>query len=286
MSKMSFQFAVLRYFHDSVTQEFLNIGVVVYSKEKRYLRTLINKRYGRVSKTFDGIDRNHYGRMVSSVENSINQFGMKMEKVSLFDNYPDLISDLLDQIVSPDDSSLRFGGFGGGLVNNLDDELERLYVRLVERYEGREVSESRRDEQVWHDYAKLFSDFQIVEHLQPKTLGTDNYQYTFSHVFKNDAWHPMEPVSFDLADQGYILEKANKWIGRSLLLAESQELGTIYLLLGAPSRPELNEAYLTAARNLETKISGVAVKVVKEEESEKFTKEFAEYVKSHLENSD
>lgn len=286
MSMFSFQFAVLRYFHDPVTQEFLNIGIVVYSKEKRYLETIINKRYGRVSKTFDGIDRNHYGRMVNSIENSINQFGSRLGKISLFDDYPDSIEILLASIVSTDDSSIRFGGFGGGVINDLDNELNRLYSRLVEKYEGRAVTESRRDDQVWHEYAKLFSDFQIIEYLQPKALGTENYQYQFSHSFKNDVWHPMEPVSFDLADQGYILEKANKWIGRAMLLADSEELGTLYLLLGAPSRPDLTDAYKTAARNLESKIKGLDVQVVLEENSKEFTREFAEFVKSHVTQQD
>ncbi len=280
MRNIPFEFAVLRYLHDPVTQEFLNIGVVLYSKEERYLKALINKRYGRVSKTFNIIKRNEYLRMITSVNRSLDRLSIGLQKEKLFDDYPNEIEGLLKRVLPPDDSSLRFGGFGGGMVNDLDKELDRLYYRLVEIYEDRKRTESRRDDQVWHDYAKLFSDFQIVERLESKTIETQNYEYHFQRAFKNDRWHPVEPISLDLADASYIREKAAKWIGRAALLADSDELGTLFLLLGAPSRPELQEAYEAAAFNLETKIKQ-PVKVVREEESEKFSEEFANYILSH-----
>lgn len=160
MNSSPFQFAVLRYYHYSVTQEFLNIGLVIYSKEARYLQSIINKRYGRVSKAFNGIDRNNYARMVNTIEYGIERLSHELETRTSFDNYPDSIEELLNRVLSPDDSSLRFGGFGGGVVIDLEAELSRLFARLVEKYEGREKSESRRDEEIWHSYSKLFADSQ------------------------------------------------------------------------------------------------------------------------------
>lgn len=282
MSHAAFQFAILRYYHDPVTQEFLNIGVVLYSKERRYLKAIINKRYGRVSRTFNGIERNHYTRMVSAIDNQIGRLASQLLKPTLFDEYPDALEMLLGNVLPTDDSSLRFGGFGGGVVADFDSELDRLFYRLVEKYEGRDDEpETRRDEQVWHDYATLFSEYQIVEHLQPKTLGTSHYAYTFTHAYKNDRWHPVEAISFDLSDASYILEKANKWIGRTVMLGDSEEVGTLYFLLGAPrKRPELLEAYENAALNLETKIR-IPVKVIKEEDSADFAREFSALIQSH-----
>ncbi len=45
MNEVPFQFAVLRYIHDPATQEFLNVGIVVYSKEARYIRAQVSSRY-------------------------------------------------------------------------------------------------------------------------------------------------------------------------------------------------------------------------------------------------
>lgn len=264
---MSFQYAILRYHHDPLTGEFVNVGVVVYSLEERYIKSIINKRYGRISKAFPGIDRANYIRMVQSIENQLTRLGTALSKRTLLDDYPHNIEAILAKILPPDDSSLRFSGFGGGIVSDLDIELNKLFYRFVEKYEDRKKVESRRDDEVWHDYVELFSNYQIVNNLEPKTLGTDNYSYQFSHTYKNDKWHPIEPVSLDLADKGYILEKANKWIGRASLLADSDEIGTLFLLLGAPSNPELNDSYEIAAKNLETKIP-LEVRVFREEDAE------------------
>lgn len=280
MTSTTFQFAVLRYYHDPVTQEFLNVGVVLYSKEARFVSALLNKRYGRASKAFDGITREHYVRMIASVENQLNKLSVQFKKPGLFDDYPESIEALLQRVLPPDDSSLKFGGYGGGVVENLDSELQRLYSRLVEKYEGKNSAESRRDDDVWHDYIKLFSNYQIIEHLETKELGTSQYTYTFAHAYKNDKWHPVEPVSFDMVDSNYILEKANKWIGRAAMLADSNEIGKMYFLLGKPRRPELLQAYENAAVNLATKIS-IPVEVVREEDSEEFVRSFAKLIELH-----
>jgi len=153
---------------------------------------------------------------------------------------------------------------------------------LVEKYEGRNAQENRRDDQVWHDYAKLFANYKIVDYLETKELGTTQYSYTFAHAYKNEKWHPVEPVSLDMANASYILEKANKWIGRVAMLADSKEIGTLYLLLGAPKRPDLLLAYDNAAHNLETK-SSLPVKVIREENSQAFAQEFAAFIASHQE---
>jgi hypothetical protein len=38
--KAAYSFSVLRYVHDPVTQEFVNIGVAVFSPEARYFRAI------------------------------------------------------------------------------------------------------------------------------------------------------------------------------------------------------------------------------------------------------
>lgn len=47
--KMPYSFAVLRYIHNIVTGEFINVGVVLYSPKARFLSALCTARYGRVS---------------------------------------------------------------------------------------------------------------------------------------------------------------------------------------------------------------------------------------------
>ena len=48
--KVAYSFSVLRYVHDPVTQEFINIGVAVFSPEAKYLRAICTTSYGRITR--------------------------------------------------------------------------------------------------------------------------------------------------------------------------------------------------------------------------------------------
>ena len=133
MNEYAFQFAVLRYIHDPVTQEFLNVGVVVYSREARYLRASVSTRYSRLSDTFQGINGDHYRRLMSYIERRLVRMHNEFQQPELFEGLPSQIETVLHQILLPDDSSLAFGGYGGGLTDDLEAELTRLFGRLVER---------------------------------------------------------------------------------------------------------------------------------------------------------
>ncbi|MBN1815432.1 MAG: DUF3037 domain-containing protein [Anaerolineae bacterium] len=136
MKEYAFQFAILRYVHDVVTQEFINVGVVVYAQEQRYIKARVSRRYSRLSKTFPGINRDFYQRVISHVEQSFMRLQQEFQppKTKEPDDLPSRIEVTLQQVLPPDDSSLRFGGIGGGITDDLDAELNRLYERLVERY--------------------------------------------------------------------------------------------------------------------------------------------------------
>lgn len=281
MNRYPFQYAVLRYVHDVITEEFLNIGVIVYSKPERFLKCLISERYGRLSTTFNGIERLNYSRIVSVIRQKVERLGIQLAQVSLFDTHQDRIEDFLHQVVMPNDASLVLGGYGGGLVEDLDLELERLYKRLVEQYIDIEEPESRNDQQVWAVYARSLVQYNVLEQLAPVTIQAPTYGHHFDHAYKNEKWHPIEPVSLDLVHSRSILEKANRWIGNATVLADSDAIGTLYLLLGAPRNRDLYEAYEYAVHNLETKITAMDVRVVKEENADQFSEELNQLIREH-----
>jgi hypothetical protein len=128
-----YYYAILRYYHDAFTGEFLNIGVVVYSQEQRYLECRISRSRNRITKTFEDIGANHYQKMKYSIENAVNAISLLD-----FNKLPSDIESLLHQNIMPHDdgSTLRFGGYGGGVsqTGNLGADLNNLYFRLVNTY--------------------------------------------------------------------------------------------------------------------------------------------------------
>lgn len=280
MSEYSFQFAVLRYVHDPVTAEFINVGVVLYSKEARVLQAKISKRYGRLSDVFVNVNGEHYRRLVNFIEGKLNRFNTKFGQRDLFVDLPDKIEILLGQVLPPDDSSMAFSGIGGGLSSDLEESLLRLFERMVERYVKRDIAERRSNQQVWQVFSRQFDQYDIMAHLSPVTIETPTYKYTFEHAWKNERWHPVEPVSFDLVKKGSILEKANNWIGRASTLRASGKIDRLHLLVGAPSRPELQEAYQNATTNLIENI-GPELDLVEEEDAPAFSARFARLISRH-----
>lgn len=280
MNENSFHYAVLRYVHDPATEEFINVGIVVYSAEARYIKARISTRYSRLSCTFQSINGEHYRRITTYIERSIAQRHINFQQPSLWDALPEQLVSLLNQILPPDDASLVFAGYGSGLTSDLDAELDYLYDRLVERYTERPEAPSRNDQQVWQVYSQEFDRTLVTLHLSPVKIATPTYHYTFDYAWKNQRWHPVEPVSLDLGSERAIQDKVARWIGRTAMLENATELGTLYMLLGAPRRHELHRAYGDAVQNLKSK-AHLPVELVEEEQAAAFSQELASLIESH-----
>lgn len=279
-AETTFQYAILRYVHDPVTQEFLNVGVVVYSLEARYLDCLLTTRYARLSNAFKSINGEHFRRQVNHIEHRLQQLSRQQSQPGLFGDHAHGIEAILRQVMSEDDSSLVFGGYGGGLADDPTKALHSLFTRLVDRYAVEDERTSRTEEEVWQVYRKALDQHNLIPQLAPITIHTPTYHYDFDHAWKNERWHPVEPVSFDLMNGHSILEKANKWVGRMTMLADSHNMGTLYMLLGTPQRDDVQQAYHDAVTNLKAKAK-VALELVEEQNAAQFSAHLAEMIQSH-----
>ena len=279
MSEQAFQFAVLRYVHDPATQEFLNVGVVVYSREGRYLRSALSRHYRRLSEAFQGIEGEQHRRVMDYLARRVEAVESDLQP-RLFGQLPETIEEVLWQVLPPDDASLVFGGFGGGLTCDLEAELGYLFDRMVTRYARPIEPPSRTDGDIWRVYRAEFEKRRIHDHLQSKTIRTATYHYDFEHAWKNEKWNPVEPVSFDLVHERSILDKANRWIGASANLRDSAEMGTLYMLVGGPREDGLQRAYEDALHNLSAKLL-VDHRIVEEAQAAGFSHELADIIETH-----
>lgn len=287
MNEHVYQYAVLRYMHDPATQEFLNVGIVLYSSEARFIKAAINKKYARLSCTFQDVNGDYYRRVVTYLEQSITQLHINLqEPFRLFGDPPADIKDFLRPVLPPNDSSLFFGGYGSGIAGELEAELQWLYDRLVTRYAEKEPVPSRNDEEVWQAVLPALRLYNVTAHLSPVTIQTETYEYEFDHAWKNERWHPIEPVSFDLMEEASIMEKAIRWVGRTAPLADNPELGTLYMVVGSPRRPDpkLRVAYQRALQSL-TKYSRVPLEIVPETDMITFSEKVLRLIEDHDQQS-
>jgi Protein of unknown function (DUF3037) len=272
-----YEFSVLRYSFDPLTQEFINVGVVLHSATARFLQARVNTNYGRATKVFGRIDGSRYRFLLRHIQDKLDEMGLELMQGQLFD-LPASLEASLSRVLPIDDSSLRFDRGGAGISDDLTKTCEKIYRRYVIGNEFGAV-ECRTREDVWRTFRKPLDRLEIASRLVPKLIAAKDYKYEFQHAWKNGVWNLYEPISFDLLDESAIREKANKWLGRSLCLNESSDAFKLTFLLGAPQSSRLRDAF-QHAENILNKIPAKK-EIVREEEAESF----AQKLESQLKNS-
>lgn len=282
--KTAYSFVVLRYVHDVVTGEFINVGVALYAPEVKYIGGRCNTKYGRLSNMFGKgeVDGNYFRGLMHYIETCFDKLGDKLRNELPLGGVPSDILQIAKGILPPDDSSLQWSEAGGGQTENPGKTLEELFERMVERYEVRGQRPSREDGDVWRVFKKEFETQHVLSHLRPKRITAPDDDYEFEHAWKNQRWHMYEPISFDLLEAESIKNKANRWLGRMINLNDAPEKFKLHLLLGEPSIEKLRPAY-TKAENILNKMPVEKV-FVREHEAGAFSVSLAAEIAVHDED--
>lgn len=278
---MNFPFThtVLRYVHDTTTGEFINVGVAIYSHEARYARAICRSTFGRLSKTFPGMNGDVFKNWMKQIQNRVNDLGEGLESNLPFDGVPSSVMDLVQRVLPRDDSSLQWSPPGGGISDDLDRTLESLFERYVMRYEDRPQPDSRTDEDVWRKFRRNLEANHVLKHLQPKKITGRDDEIEFQHAWKNGVWHCLEPISFDLSSPDSIREKAHRWLGQVMSVSDAPELFKIYLLLGEPRHETLRPAFEKAVGILGN--IPVDKEIIREPDADLFSTRFAGEIAAH-----
>lgn len=277
--KTAYSFVVLRYVHDVMTGEFVNVGVALYAPEARYAGGLCNTRYGRVARMFGEVDGDYFRGLMRYIEAQFEELGYRLRnELPMFEKPADIL-EIAKSILPPDDSSLQWSEPGGGQTEDPAKTLEDIFERMVARYEGRVPHHARDDADVWRVFKKEFETRKVLSRLRPKRISTENYDYEFEHAWENQNWHVIEPVSFDLQEADSILDKANRWLGRATTLRDSSDTFKLHLLLGEPSLEKHRSTFIRA-ENILNKIPGDK-EFVREHDASKFSEDLAREMLSH-----
>lgn len=244
--KTPYSFSVLRYVHDIVTGEFVNVGVILFAPKVRFLGAICSQRYSRLTKMFSNIDGEHYRQTTGYFQAKIEEEGERLISELPLIELPDRVTAFASRILPLDDSTLQFSPEGYGLTEKPKETLEQLYSRYVEKYYEKPDRPSRTDDEVWRVYKKSFEEKHILAKLSPHQIIGHNYDYEFKYSAKNGKWHLQEPISFDLLEASSIADKANNWLGRITSLMDGGEIFKLNILFGGPRDEKLNKSFVKA----------------------------------------
>jgi hypothetical protein len=277
--KIPYTFSVLRYVHDPVTTEFVNVGVALYAPDAKYLGAVCTPYYARLSEMFGHVDGEHFRQITRYLQDRIEDIGDRLKSELPFPGPARTITSLLATVLPPDDSALQFSTPGGGFTSNPEKTLGSLYQRYVEYYTARASYPSRNDDEVWKVFRKPLEEHHVIQSLKPKRIVAPDYEYEFERARKNEVWHTYEPVSFDLMETTSIVDKANTWVGRITTLAQSEEKFKPYFLLGEPHETKLHVAFIKAQNILHR--MPCEPEFVGEAEAEDFAKHLKVEIEKH-----
>jgi hypothetical protein len=212
-NRYSYTYCVLRYVHDTTSNEFANVGVVLYAPEAQYLSALCRTTYGRLNKIFPGVNAEHFKSLMRYIQARLEEQGQRVAG-ELPLTTPSGVLDFAQAILPRDDSSLQWSPAGSGRTDDPSRTLEQLFDRMVLRYEERPTTPVRSDEDVWRHFKRNLEERQVLKHFQPKKIAVQDDEVEFQYAWKNGVWHCLEPLSFDLAAAESIRDKAHRWLGQ------------------------------------------------------------------------
>lgn len=277
-TKKPYNYIVLRYVHDVVTGEFVNVGILLVSPNENKVLARTRKTIGRIKSVFPDLDRTSFVDTMKAFDTGFRKVSKIVAKNELFASQKDA-GDYALQILPHDDSSLQWSSVGAGLTGDVEQTFERLFERFVSRYDTSSPSR-KSDEDVWRPVKAMLAERGVDLELETKVVKGTSDSIEFSRAWKNGRWHVYEPLSFDLADADKIKDKARRWRGHLAAVAEgtSDEVH-LNFLIGKPENRSLLDAYNNALDIL--KGSKFTPSVFEESNIEDFVNEIEDEFREH-----
>lgn len=273
-----YQYQLIRYVHDHFTGEYVNVGVVVYSKEDHFLSCKTSSRVQRVTHMFPDADGKWIKRVLTSIQSRLNRLSNQTSE--LF-SPSDSLSHITNSVVSRDNSAIQLTEVKMAIDVSLDAAINDLYQTQVEKYMVSKVDKnSLLDEDVWKlKYKTHFEKYGIEKRLRMHEVAVPEDVITFDKSWKNEVWHCYEPLSFVLKEKDTIRDKVYKWAGKLQGLQHSNEY--LHLVLLTSISPKHSDLMSFVHEYLKVDSDKLKVDIVTEDNADFFAKRVFEEMELH-----
>jgi len=282
MNRRPYSYTVLRYVHDVVTGEFVNVGLLLFAPAYGSAAPVVfcefKERIQRLRPMFPNIDRTAFVSSLSAIRSKAKAAAKAATRDSMF-----LEGDALSvatSILPRDGSTLQWSDIGTGISKDLRKDFNRIVDRMLSTYD-RSIGSRRGDEEVWRPVRQALNERKLEISLEPRVIRGSVDSVEFQHAWKNGKVHAYEPISFDLAEASGIKDKARRWRGNlDAAIDGASEEFRAYFIAGKPSNPSLMDAYHSALDIIRQSAS--APEVYEETQIDTLVAKIEDEFRSHL----
>lgn len=173
--KLTCNYAVARFLPYSVTEEFVNIGVLLHCRETGFLDFRLARRWGRVTGFFPEMDGSLYREALQTFRSDLqlamqNAHDSRQMVIPGQEGFADAI---FSEQVRPRESLFRFGVPKVVLTENPETKLEELFGFYVERQFARD--KEYQETIMTNHLRSLFVREGNARMFRPQTLGNELY---------------------------------------------------------------------------------------------------------------
>lgn len=277
--RIPYSYSVLRYVHDTVTGEFVNVGLVMFSHESAFLRFKTKSTMSRLTSMFPSLKTSAFKALMSSLRNRFSVIEAEATAgLGIWEKKSRLDEVLLDALPK-DDSSLVWSPVSTGVSADLAASYDKIFSRHITKFDQKAHRKTRSDEDVWRQFRKDLEKRNLLNFFKSKNIAGKDDEVEFPFAWKNGIWHCIEPISFDLTASESIREKAHRWLGQITSVTDSAEKFKVYLVLAKPQQSNLSGAFDKAVSILE-KVP-VASEIYIDSEMDSLVEKLQEQVRQH-----
>ena len=226
----NFQYQILRFLPDRVSEEFINLGVVIYDPRHNKLIAKFIDKTGRLSQVFPDANIKYILKTIKHIDNQLGVVEKRFSNELEFEKCDD-ISIITRSVFPKDDSALFFTEPKNILDIDINIVCTYLFDRLISVNEPDSEKEYKNDKDVWSKvYKQYFDTLNISKYLTPTKMNTKFDQVEFEHTWRNGHINFFEPVNFNLEKPENIKNKVFRWAGQIDELKTANEPSHLYLL--------------------------------------------------------
>jgi len=273
-----YQYQIIRYVHDHFTGEYVNVGVVLYSKEDRFLSCQTTSKYHRITNMFPEANGRWIIRVLNNYKAKINSVSEELNELFEPSEY---LEQITNSICIRDNNAIQLSEVKMALDIKMDVALKDLYTSQVEKYFLHKTDAGTlNDEDVWKkSYKVYFEKYGIHKKLNAYKVNVPKDVIVFDKSWKNEIWHSYEPLSFVLKEKESVKDKVYKWAGRLQGLQQSSE--PLHLTLLTSIAPKHKELMSFVNEYLKVDAGNLKVDIVTEDKAESLAKEIHRKMELH-----